>query len=817
MNPLDSLKNIDKVIEKVEEELEDPKKESTKPIKEEIIKQPEKSESEIQKKEDHLYPSIPPSQIVSSNKGEEDKTNLHKMEVKEENESNKLYPSIPASQIGSSNNVDNIFNPDLMGSSSENDNNSSSIKKSITTEELKNDKSVLSKKSGSFQKDQYIQPTDWKIMNDSYIAELEAQIYQFAKSINKQQYTNLRNSVQKCKLEVVHQNPGKFYNVGPLSTLEYMVESTFFYDQSFKSQMLLQVIELEDFIYRWRSIQGDGNCFYRACIFSFLENIVLTKNIMLLKEFIIDFDQKIKDDYKNVRCYPFIKKKINSLDKPLICQILYLLLTSLDEGSSMGMTPYEILVKSFNFCRPFDLGMIFYFRFLLYEFIKDNWNKAYTTEFSVKIGNLLPAEYETEIGEFLYEKFYEEQLLQMGTDAEKIVIYLTPFVLKCDLNIIMYEFDQEDSVFAREFKCGLDKPFRIELLFRKTHYDIIYNRTYFNNFQRDFCSYVNVNENVRVIDIDSLNHVRELKNKNNKIKENLGIEVVKAELKTSIELNKPGERAPTCSSCKQTYTSKENVFCLCDKCLLSELKSQIFGNYLVYLGEALQQYTKRRTNLPKYFKNFFKNKNCAISNQQVPLELTANIAGTSIISLLNEIKAKMCLLCQETIDNDKYFYKLPCSCILCSKKCFQQYFGFFLVEDLKIQAENEIYYPVFSFCLCGYQYGADDYKKYYEDFTKNKLTEYKKSLKEVILNSWKDRCMCCLLEYNREIPFFSVILKDKKIYEFYQIKEIKHIICQDCAQKVKNEKEIECAICNMCHIKEKIKKITDKDDACLIF
>ena len=177
----------------------------------------------------------------------------------------------------------------------------------------------------------------------------------------------------------------------------------------------------------------------------------------------------------------------------------------------------------------------------------------------------------------------------------------------------------------------------------------------------------------------------------------------------------------------------------------------------------------------------------------------------------------MCLLCQETIDNDKYFYKLPCSCILCSKKCFQQYFGFFLVEDLKIQAENEIYYPVFSFCLCGYQYGADDYKKYYEDFTKNKLTEYKKSLKEVILNSWKDRCMCCLLEYNREIPFFSVILKDKKIYEFYQIKEIKHIICQDCAQKVKNEKEIECAICNMCHIKEKIKKITDKDDACLIF
>lgn len=815
MNPLDSLKNIDKVIEKVEEDLNNSKKEKTEVNKTEITKPSEISDSEKEKKDNHLYPSIPPSQIVSSDKVEEGKSNIQEKEV--EKEPDKLNLSIPATQIDPSINVDNIFNQDLVESSSENDNNSSSIKKTITKEELKNDKSVLIKKSGSFQKDQYIQPTDWKIMNDSYIDELENKLYQFIKSINKKQYSNLCNSVQRCQLEAIHQNSGKIYNVGPLSTLEYMVESTFFYDQSLKPQMLLQVIELEDFIFRWRSIQGDGNCFYRACIFSFLENIVFTKNVMLLKEFIIDFDQKMREDYKNVRCYPFIKNKINSLDKPIICQLLLILLRALDEGSSMGMTPYEILIKSFNFCPHFDQGIIFYFRFLLYEFIKDNWNKAYTTEFSVKIGNLLPEEYETEIGEFLYDKFFEEQLLKMGTDAEKIVIYLTPFVLKCDLNIIMYEFDQEESVFAREFKCGLDKKFRIELLFRKTHYDIIYNRTYFNNFQKDFCSYVNINENIRVIDIDSLNHLRKLKNKNNQIKENFGIQVVKEEIKAAIELNKPVERVPTCLGCKQTYTSKENLFSLCNKCLLSELKSQIYGYYLNYLGEAMQKYNKYRRNLPKFFNYFFKSKNCEILNQKLPLEITANIAGTSVISLINEIKAKMCVLCQETIDNDKYYYKLPCSCVLCSKQCFQRYFGFFLVEDKKIQAETEQYYPVFSFCLCGYQYGADDYKKYYEDFTKNKLTEYRKCLKEIILTSWKDRCMCCLLEFNRENKFYSVVLKDIKIYEIYQIKEIKHIICKDCAQKIKNKKEIECAICGMSHIKEKIKKITDQDDVCLIF
>lgn len=42
--------------------------------------------------------------------------------------------------------------------------------------------------------------------------------------------------------------------------------------------------------------------------------------------------------------------------------------------------------------------MILYFRYKIYLFIKENWNKVYTKDFSVKLGNLLPAEYETEYG-----------------------------------------------------------------------------------------------------------------------------------------------------------------------------------------------------------------------------------------------------------------------------------------------------------------------------------------------------------------------------------------------------------------------------------
>ncbi len=42
--------------------------------------------------------------------------------------------------------------------------------------------------------------------------------------------------------------------------------------------------------------------------------------------------------------------------------------------------------------------MIFYFRYLLFEFLEENKNKSYSSDFPVKIGNLLPEQYETEKG-----------------------------------------------------------------------------------------------------------------------------------------------------------------------------------------------------------------------------------------------------------------------------------------------------------------------------------------------------------------------------------------------------------------------------------
>ena len=59
--------------------------------------------------------------------------------------------------------------------------------------------------------------------------------------------------------------------------------------------------ELKPYIDKFRSVLGDGDCFYRGFMFSLLENIILTNNIMLMKELLILYYEKINLDNKLVK------------------------------------------------------------------------------------------------------------------------------------------------------------------------------------------------------------------------------------------------------------------------------------------------------------------------------------------------------------------------------------------------------------------------------------------------------------------------------------------------------------------------------------
>ena len=160
-------------------------------------------------------------------------------------------------------------------------------KSSISKNDFENDKFISKQNSQIFDKEDFIKPKDWNYTNDINIFELEQKYQEIQNSINLTEYNSLQTSIKKCNLDNIFQKDTLLSNIGPISTLESLVESNFVYDVTRKEDMYIHILMLEKYLYRWRLINGDGNCFYRAIIFSFLENIIITNNILLFREFLI--------------------------------------------------------------------------------------------------------------------------------------------------------------------------------------------------------------------------------------------------------------------------------------------------------------------------------------------------------------------------------------------------------------------------------------------------------------------------------------------------------------------------------------------------
>jgi len=132
--------------------------------------------------------------------------------------------------------------------------------------------------------------------------------------------------------------------------------------------------------------------------------------------------------------------------------------------------------KALLFSKIFDYSLILYLRYIIYTYIKENENKLYLESFPVLIGNLLPAEYEIN-GNFDFKSFYQTYLLKMSVCAEKIIIYLTPFVLGIKLDTVLFEDKEKEVVktfnFAGNSQINIDDS--IFVLNRVGHYEIVFN------------------------------------------------------------------------------------------------------------------------------------------------------------------------------------------------------------------------------------------------------------------------------------------------------------------------------------------------------
>ena len=299
--------------------------------------------------------------------------------------------------------------------------------------------------------------------------------------ISEKELSNIKNTVSAHLLPtqqfLMEQMKNNDYNqfkttkkVGPLMPLAFNIENNYEYNPQFKNEMQKKYDKLKKYICNFRYIFGDGNCFYRAVIFKYIELLILHKKVDILKKLIIDINRSFRSNEIRSRLQPG-KQGLYLLNTTVI------LITILEMvQSNKVVEAHFIFYKALLTCDVFDFSLIIYLRYIIYEYIKQNENKLYLESFPVLIGNLLPSNYEKD-GVFDFNSFYETYLLKMYQYAEKIIIYLTPFVLGINLNVILFE-DNEDEVikkFCFNGKSELNISDPIFILNRTGHYENIYS------------------------------------------------------------------------------------------------------------------------------------------------------------------------------------------------------------------------------------------------------------------------------------------------------------------------------------------------------
>ncbi len=270
--------------------------------------------------------------------------------------------------------------------------------------------------------------------------------------------------------------------LGPFESLSSFIETKF---QDIKNSIQIQKKKYEQFkdlIFKYKKINGDGNCFYRCVMIRFIEILILNDDIENFKNLIYDILELYKNDneiQKYFQITNFIRLKPELLS--LILILIYIIL--IENGKELA---YKVFITAILTCQIFDYGLILYLRFILYKYIKENENKMHSKNFPLLIGNLLPENFVVN-EQFEFRKFYNNYLLKMFQDAEKIVIYLIPFIFNIKLNIIMFENQSEPEINLNF--SGIDTTLindEINVVITKLHYEIVYKKDDYEKFKNIF-------------------------------------------------------------------------------------------------------------------------------------------------------------------------------------------------------------------------------------------------------------------------------------------------------------------------------------------
>ena len=620
-------------------------------------------------------------------------------------------------------------------------------------------------------------------------------------------------------------------NVNPILTIEHLFEEI-----KSKRQILPyghSEIDLNDkynklkpIIYRYRQIKGDGNCFYRAVMFRYIELLILKGNINILKKILMDMNQCFNSKIIQSRLYI----KMNTYFKPILHMKIMALILNLVEKNKIKEA-HEIFLKCVLSCSTFDYGLILYFRYIIYLYIKDNENKLFSNFFPIKIGNLLPSIYENQNGEFEFEKFYTNYLLKMFMEAEKIIVYLTPFVLGIYLDIIIFEDNEEQIIKTLSFNENnsenKDQNNIITLLNRNEHYELIYTKEDYEKFSNIYSNYEYLeptNNFGESCDNDFFllqTNRNKIKNKDNNIsydqndsndvqkKENDKKEKQEMKVKTLTEtpmghpefqidekyldnidkmFSRKDDEKLDCFICqnKIKILSKDK-YNICNKCLENEILFNLKNNYKDYLINI-------KNNKNKFKINQIKINKTNLSVKDILDIVAKNLNLKNEKELINYIKKFVCLKCLNIIDkkHNNNVVNFPCGCCICKKQEFENYF----TEQNEI-SENYT-------CICGYKYESKDLYKLCEECNKIGCD----SLILFIINIFNKSILtkgcsgCGKSEKTEKINYipekysfcFENYLKERNINL-----NLDHSLCKECKKILENQQFL-CFYCKRFHL-----------------
>ena len=507
----------------------------------------------------------------------------------------------------------------------------------------------------------FLEAKTWDCLNGDKILELDKKVEDIYKELDNEHLKNLEKKINDYDFNEFYE----FYRpklnnskIGALCDLDCLVDSTYIFEIN-KKDKLYDLAEMGLFIFNYRSIEGDGDCFYRSLIFSILENIILMNNIMQMKELLILFHEKINLNNRLINEKEYLKV-ISYVNINEILEILYLLITKIEKNDLQ--TAYTMLLKVFIFNQDFDFAIIIFTRYLLYEYISANEDKIYSKEFLLEVGCLLPDNYIIDKGnknEYYFENYFSEELMNPKTFAEKIIVYIAPYVFNINMNILDYCFGENGAksvITEKKFNNEKKDNFQcqINLLYRKNHYDVYYKYDFWDKYKEYLNILKNKSENIKNLEENEspkpIHENSNLNNKNNSEENNNINNNFELFDNNNIKENKIDENIKEDKNINKNNINNNSEFSIFNNKNDNEItKSKIFIRDMVKIN-----------NIPENNSNNNNNNNNINNNNDNNNQINKNI------NINNNLPT--CLECHNNYEKEDYFFGLCDACLLSNLK-----------------------------------------------------------------------------------------------------------------------------------------------------